>query len=76
MAAQTGLKKLEKKVDLLSRALHLLLFEEKEKLSKKESREIERRLSAYLRGRKEEFVNLEDVLNLGSKNTQKGSKRA
>lgn len=75
MAAHTELKKLEKKVNLLSKALHLLLFEEKERVSKKEAREIEQRLSAYLKGKKNQFVNLEDVLN-ASKNKQKGSKRA
>lgn len=72
----TSLDKLEKKIDLLSRAMHLLLFGEKEKVSKKEGREIEKRLSAYLRGDKREFVGLEDVLNAGRKNTQKGPKRA
>jgi ElaB/YqjD/DUF883 family membrane-anchored ribosome-binding protein len=75
-AAQTELNKLEKKVELLSKAMHLLLFEEKETLSKKESKEIEKRLSAYLKGKKSEFVNLEDVTNAGSKNTQKRAKRA
>ncbi len=76
MTAQTELKKLEKKVDLLSKALHLLLFEKKEKVSGKETREIERRLSAYMKGETKQFVNLEDVLNAGSKNKQKSSKRA
>ena len=76
MAAQTGLKKLEKKVNLLSKALHLLLFEEKEKVSKKEAREIEQRLYAYLKGKKNQFVSLEDVLNAESNNKRKGSKRA
>jgi len=73
--AHTELKKLEKKVNLLSKALHLLLFEEKERVSKKEACEIEQRLSAYLKGKKNQFVNLEDMLN-ASKNKQKGSKRA
>ena len=76
MATQTGVKKLEKKVNLLSKALHLLLYEEKEKISKKEAREIERRLSAYLKSKKNDFVNLEDVVNAESKHKQKGSKRA
>jgi ElaB/YqjD/DUF883 family membrane-anchored ribosome-binding protein len=76
MATQTGVKKLEKKVNLLSKALHLLLYEKKEKISKKEAHEIERRLSAYLKARKDDFVNLEDVVNAESKNKQKGSKRA
>jgi len=76
-AAQTELNKLEKKVELLSKAMHLLLFEEKEALPKKESQEIEKRLSAYLKGKKNEFVNLEDVISdAGSKNTQKRPKRA
>ncbi len=76
MTAQTELKKLEKKLDLISKALHLLLFEKKEKMSGKESREIERRLSAYMKGERNQFVNLEDVLNAGSKNKQKSSKGA
>lgn len=76
MATQTSVKKLEKKVNLLSKALHLLLYEEKEKISKKEAREIERRLSAYLKAKKNDFVNLEDVVNAESKHKQKGSKRA
>lgn len=75
-ATQTELNKLEKKVELLSKAMHLLLFEEKETLSKKESKEIEKRLSAYLKGKKSEFLNLKDVTNAGSKNTQKRAKRA
>lgn len=60
---QTELHELEKRVNLLSKALHVLLFEEKENVSKKEAQEIERRLSSYLNGRKNEFVNLEDVSN-------------
>ena len=44
--------------------------EEKDVLPKKESHEIEKRLSAYLKGNKNEFVNL-DVTSDGSKNTQK-----
>jgi ElaB/YqjD/DUF883 family membrane-anchored ribosome-binding protein len=75
-AAQTELNKLEKKVELLSKAMHMLLFEEKEALSKKESQEIEKRLSSYLKGKKSEFMNLEDITNVGSKNTQKRTKRA
>jgi len=39
--------------------MHLLLFEKKEKISKKDAREIEKRLSAYLQGDKSEFVDLE-----------------
>ncbi|WP_268542058.1 hypothetical protein [Candidatus Nitrosotenuis cloacae] len=75
-ASQTELNKLEKKVELLSKAMHLLLFEEKEVLSKKESKEIGKRLDAYLKGKKNEFVDLEDVTIADSKNTQKRTKRA
>ena len=67
---------MEKKVDLLSKAMHLLLFKEKESISRKDAREIEKRLSAYLQGNKREFVDLEDILNAERKSTQKGSKRA
>jgi len=63
MTAQTNLGKLEKKVDLLSKAMHILLFKEKEKISRKEALEIEKRLSAYMQGDKREFVDLEDALN-------------
>jgi hypothetical protein len=76
VTAQTNLGRLEKKVDLLSKAMHLLLFKEKESISRKDAREIEKRLSAYLQGNKREFVDLEDILNAERKGTQKGSKRA
>jgi hypothetical protein len=76
VTAQTNLGRLEKKVDLLSKAMHLLLFKEKASISRKEAREIEKRLSAYLQGNKREFVDLEDILNAERKSTQKGSKRA
>ncbi len=68
MTVQAELRKLEEKVNLLSKALHILLFEKKEKLPRKEAREIQQRLSAYWKGKENEFVNLEDVLNAGSKN--------
>ena len=72
----TNLGKLEKRVDLLSKAMHILLFKEKEKISRKEALEIEKRLSAYLQGDKTEFVDLEDVLDAKRQNKQKSSKRA
>jgi hypothetical protein len=56
--------------------MHLLLFEKKEALSKKETQEIEKRLSSYLKGKKGDFVNLDVISNAGSKNTQKRAKRA
>ncbi len=75
MATQAGMKKLERKVNILSKALDLLLFEERERISKREAREIKQRLAAYMKGKKNQFVNLEDVLNAERKNKQKGSKR-
>jgi hypothetical protein len=62
----TSINELEKKVDLLSRAMHLLLFEKKVKISKKEAREIEKRLSAYLHGDKSEFVNFDSSASVFS----------
>ena len=73
MTAQTELDELKQRVNLLSKALHVLLFEEKEIVSTKEAKEIEKRLSVYLKGKKTDFVNLEDALNAGSKNKQKGA---
>ena len=72
---QTEINKLEEKVNLLSKAMYLILFEKQEKISKKETKEIEKRLASYLRGNKSEFVDLDDVIhNANSKNTQKRSK--
>jgi hypothetical protein len=51
------------KINLLSKALHLLLFKEREQISRKEARELEQRLSTYIKGEKNQFVNLEDVLD-------------
>ena len=74
---QTEINKLEEKVNLLSKAMYLILFEKQEKISKKETKEIEKRLASYLRGNKSEFVDLDDVIhNANSKNTQKRSKRS
>jgi hypothetical protein len=57
----TSTSELEKRVDLLSRAMRLLLFEEKETISKKEARVIEKRLTAYLQTDKSEIEDLEGV---------------
>jgi hypothetical protein len=73
---QTEINKLEEKVNLLSKAMYLILFEKQEAISKKETKEIEKRLASYLKGNKSEFVNLEDVMNAGRKNTQKRTKRS
>jgi hypothetical protein len=62
MQAETRVIKLERKVNALSKALDLLLFEEPEELSKEESDELKERLSDYLRGKKDMFVPLEEPL--------------
>lgn len=75
MATQARIKKLERKVNILSKALDLLLFEERKRISTKAVCEMKQRLAAYMKGQKNQFVNLGDVLNAERKNKQKGSKR-
>jgi hypothetical protein len=67
---------LESKVDLLSKAVNLLIFGKKEIISKKEAKEIQKRLGDYVKGNESEFVNLEDISDAKRKNPQKSSKRA
>jgi hypothetical protein len=43
---------LERRVDVLSKALHLILFEEAVTLSRKERDGLKERLSDYVRGKK------------------------
>ena len=62
MQARTKVVKLEKKVDAMSRALNLLLFEGAEVLSKEEAEELRERLNDYLRGKKDAFVPLDELL--------------
>ena len=54
---------LERKVDILSKALYLILFEEAEAISKKEVEELKERLNAYVQGKKDEFVSLDEMLS-------------
>jgi len=56
MQAETRVAKLERKVNVLSKALDLLLFEEAEDLSEEEARVLKERLSDFLCGKKDEFV--------------------
>jgi len=67
---------LERRINILSRALHLILFEEVETLPEKEIDELKERLNAYLQGRREEFASLNELLkDVQGNNTQKGIKR-
>ncbi len=54
---------LERKVNILSKALYLILFEEAEAISKKEVEELKERLNAYVQGKKDEFVSLDEMLS-------------
>ncbi len=51
---------LEKKVELLAKAVSMMMLEGEE-LSEDEIKEIRSRLSDWLRGKREEFVDLEEI---------------
>jgi len=53
---------LERRVDVLSKALYLMLFEESEVLPRKEVEELKERLNAYVQGKRDEFVPLDEML--------------
>ncbi len=63
------LVELERRVDLAMKGMNLLLFGEAESISRKEKRELQKRLGDYLAGRKSEFVELK---SLQGSATQKG----
>jgi hypothetical protein len=54
MYADTRVARLERRVDAMSKALDILLF--------KEAEELKARLGDYLRGKKDEFLPLEELL--------------
>lgn len=51
---------LERKLDAVMRALNLLLFEEGEALPDEEVKELKTRLDDYLKGRRSEFLALDE----------------
>jgi len=53
---------LERKIDVLSKALYLVLFEDAEALPKKEVEELKELLSAYVQGKRDDFVPLNELL--------------
>lgn len=63
MSVEAKMLELEKKVDVMSKALYLILFEKAEVLPREEVEELKTRLNAYLRGRRDEFVSLEEMLS-------------
>jgi len=57
---ESRLLELEKRVDVLERALYLLLFEEGEDVSREEVEEIRVRLKDFFEGRMKEFISFEE----------------
>ena len=57
---ESRLLELEKRVDVLERALYLLLFEEGEDVSREEIEEIRERLKDYFEGWMKEFISFEE----------------
>jgi len=53
---------LERKIDVLSKALYLVLFEDAEALPKREVEELKELLSAYVQGKRDDFVPLNELL--------------
>jgi len=53
---------LERKIDVLSKALYLVLFEDAEELPKREVEELKELLSAYVQGKRDDFVPLNELL--------------
>jgi len=63
LSVEVKVLELERKVNILSKALYLILFEEAEAISKKEVEELKERLNAYVQGKKDEFVSLDEMLS-------------
>jgi len=61
MTSEAKLAELEKKVDAIMRGLNLMLFEEGELLPDEEVKELKARLDDYLKGRRFEFVKLDEL---------------
>ncbi|MBC7121277.1 MAG: hypothetical protein H5T33_06885 [Candidatus Methanosuratus sp.] len=62
MQTDTRVMRLERRVNAMSKALDILLFEEAEELSPEDAEELKSRLGDYLRDKKDEFVPLEELL--------------
>ena len=60
MTGEAKLVELERKIDAIMRGLNLLLFEEGELLPDDEVEELKARLEDYVKGRRFEFVKLDE----------------
>jgi len=58
--AEAKVAELERKVDTIMRGLNLLLFEEGEAFPEGEVQELRARLDDYLKGRRSEFLPLDE----------------
>jgi len=63
LSVEAKISALEKKVVAISKALYLILFEKAEAFPKKEVKELRTRLNAYLQGRRDEFVSVDEMLS-------------
>jgi hypothetical protein len=60
LTGEAKLVELERKIDAIMRGLNLLLFEEGELLPDDEVEELKARLEDYVKGRRFEFVKLDE----------------
>jgi ElaB/YqjD/DUF883 family membrane-anchored ribosome-binding protein len=58
---EARVNELEKKVELLTKAVSTLMLEEEES-SEDEVKEVRSRLNDWLRGKREEFIDLEEIV--------------
>jgi ElaB/YqjD/DUF883 family membrane-anchored ribosome-binding protein len=58
---ETRVNELEKKVELLTKAVSTLMLEEEES-SEDEVKEVRSRLNDWLRGKREVFIDLEEIV--------------
>ena len=75
LSVEAKLLELERRVDALSKALHLILFEEAVTVPRKENDELKERLSDYVNGKKAEFVPLDVLLGNAQGNTAQESRK-
>jgi len=75
LSVEVKVSELERRVDALSKALHLILFEEAVTLPSKEMDELKERLSAYVHRKKTEFVRLDVLLGNAQGNTAQKSRK-
>jgi 5-carboxymethyl-2-hydroxymuconate isomerase len=61
MMTEARVVELERKLDTVMRGLNLLLFEEGEVFPEEEVKELKTRLDDYLKGRRAEFVTLDET---------------